>query len=120
MHLSLLASILVGIATAVAIGCSIGLAIVKNTLERLHFSATVTSLCATLITLAVWIDDPDWQSRIKMTLIAVVLFFMNSILSHATARAIRVSETQQLEPRSDEKVMNITIENPTGEEAGAS
>jgi multisubunit Na+/H+ antiporter MnhG subunit len=114
MHHPLIAAILVGIATAVAIVCSIGLAIVKNTLERLHFTATVTSLCVALITLAVWVDDPNWQSRIKATLIAIVLFFMNSVLSHATARAVRVFENKQLEPTSTEKIMHITTGNPTG------
>jgi monovalent cation/proton antiporter MnhG/PhaG subunit len=114
MHHPEVAAILVGIASVVAIACSLGLAIVKNSFERLHFSSAVTSLCAALITVAVWLDDPDWQSRIKVALVAIVLFFMNSILSHATARAIRVRENKQLEPRADEKIMRITLENPTG------
>jgi multisubunit Na+/H+ antiporter MnhG subunit len=114
MHHSLTAALFVGVATALAIVCSFGLAIVKKPLERLHFSATVTSITVALITLAVWLDDPTWQSRIKVTLIAVILFFMNSILSHATARAIRIFENDQLEPRGDETVLRISKENPSG------
>ena len=77
MHHSQIAGWLVGVAAALTIICAIGLAMVKNTFERLHFSAAVTSLGAGLIALAVWVADPAWQSKIKATLIAIVLFLMN-------------------------------------------
>lgn len=115
MHFARVATLLVGAATALAIICSFGLAIVNKPLERLHFSASVTSISAALITLAVWLDDPNWQSRIKVTLVVITLFFMNSVLSHATARAIRIFEQGRLEPHADEPILRITQENPTGE-----
>lgn len=114
MHHSQIAGWLVGVAAALTIICAIGLAMVKNTFERLHFSAAVTSLGAGLIALAVWVADPAWQSKIKATLIAIVLFLMNSILSHATARAIRIYKNGQLEPRSGEEIPRMTEQNPTG------
>ncbi len=114
MHFPVLARILVGVASAVVIACSLGIALMKDALGRLHFPAVVTSVCVGLITAAVWLDDSSWQPRIKMSLIAVILFFMNSILSHATARAIRVLENGQFEPRSDERIMHMTKQNPTG------
>jgi multisubunit Na+/H+ antiporter MnhG subunit len=114
MHHWLIAAIFVGSATGLALICSLGLAIVKKPLDRLHFSAAVTSFSAALITLAVWLDDPSWQSRIKVTLIAIILFFMNSILSHSTARAIQIFENGRFEPRDDETVLRITKENPSG------
>ena len=114
MHFTSAATVLVGVATALAVICSIGLAIVKKPLERLHFSAAVTSLSAGLIALAVWFDDPTWQSRIKVTLTAIILFVMNSILSHATARAIRVFESGQFEPLHDEKLLRVTKDDPSG------
>jgi multisubunit Na+/H+ antiporter MnhG subunit len=114
MHHWLIAAIFVGSVTALTLICSLGLAIVKKPLERLHFSAAVSSVSVGLITLAVWLDDPNWQSRIKITLIAIILFFMNSILSHSTARAIRIFENNQLEPRDDETILRITKEHPSG------
>lgn len=114
MHHWLIASVLVVIAVAIALVCSIGLAIVTKPLERLHFSSTVTSFSAVLITVAVWLDDPSWQSRLKVLLTAVVLFVMNSILSHSTARAIRIRQDRHFEPRPEDKIPLLTRENPTG------
>jgi multisubunit Na+/H+ antiporter MnhG subunit len=114
MHHWIIAGVLVAVAVALAIICSVGLAIVTTTLERLHFSATVTSFSAALITAAVWIDDPTWQSRLKVLLTAIVLFVMNSILSHSTARAIRIRQEKHFEPRPGDEIGVITKENPTG------
>lgn len=114
MHHWLIACVLVSIATALAFICGVGVAIVKNPLERLHFSASVTSFSAALIAAAVWLDDPNWQSRLKVLLIAIVLFAMNSILSHSTARAIRIREAGHFEPRPKDQISLITKENPTG------
>jgi monovalent cation/proton antiporter MnhG/PhaG subunit len=114
VHHAQIASWLVGVATGLTIICAIGLAIVKTTLERLHFSAAVTSLGAGLIALAVWFADPAWQAKIKATLIAIVLFLMNSILSHATARAIRIYKNGQLEPRTGGEISRMPPQNFTG------
>lgn len=114
MHHPVMAGISVGVAVALAIVCSIGLGITRDAFVRLHFSAAVTSLSAGLIALAVWLDDPDWQARFKVILIGVILFVMNSILSHATARAIRIREGKHLPPEPDEKIPLITSKNPTG------
>lgn len=113
MH-SLTAAILVGLATSLTIVCAIGLGIVENALERLHFSSTVTSFSAGLVVIAVWISDSNWQARIKVTLVAIVLFVMNSILSHSTARAIRIHDKGQFEPGPSEHLPQMTEENPTG------
>ena len=114
MHHPQIAGVLVGIAVALAVICGVGVAIVTKALERLHFSASVTSFSAVLIAVAVWIDDPTWQSRLKVALVALVLFVMNSILSHATARAIRIRDDQHFEPRPKDHIPLITQEHPRG------
>lgn len=114
MHHALIASVLVWIAVALAIICSTGLAIVKTAFERLHFSAILASFCTGLIVLAVWLDDPSWQARLKGLAIAILLFVMNGVLSHATARAIRIRQEKRLDLTSDEKILLITREHPAG------
>jgi multisubunit Na+/H+ antiporter MnhG subunit len=114
MHRPLIAAILLGVAVALSVMCAIGLAIVKDALERLHFTAPVTSFSAGLIAVAVWIGDPNWQSRLKVTLIAAALFVMNSILSHSTARAIWIRNKGHFEPQPQDHVGLITEQNPTG------
>ena len=114
MHHPQIAGFLVGIGVALAVICALGVAIVKNALERLHFASPVTSFSAFLIALAVWIDDPTWQSRLKVVLVAIVLFVMNAVLSHATARAIRIRDDKHFEPQPADRIPLITKENPTG------
>jgi multicomponent Na+:H+ antiporter subunit G len=104
MHHAIAAAVLVGIAVALALACAVGVAIMKNPLERLHFSAPVTSFSVALIACAVWIDDPNGQARLKIVLIAVIMFLMNAILSHATARAIRIREDKHFESRPNEPI----------------
>lgn len=104
MHHSAVAAVLVGIAVALALACSVGIAVMRSALERLHFSAPVTSLSVALIACAVWIDDPNWEARLKIVLIAVIMFLMNAILSHATARAIRIRDDKHFEPRRSERI----------------
>jgi monovalent cation/proton antiporter MnhG/PhaG subunit len=108
MHHSTVAAVLVGISVALSLVCSVGLVVMKSPLERLHFSAPVTSFGVGLIACAVWIDDPNWQARLKIVLIAVVMFLMNGILSHATARAIRIREDQHFEPEPSERIPFVT------------
>lgn len=114
MHHPEIAAVLVAIAVALAIVCAYGVAIVNKALERLHFSASVTSFSAVLIAVAVWIDDPAWQARLKVALTALVLFVMNSVLSHATARAIRIRDDQHFEPQPKDRIPLITPEHPRG------
>lgn len=107
MHHATIAAVLVSIAVGLALACSIGVGIMQNALQRLHFSAPVTSLSVALIACAVWIDDPNWQARLKVVLIAGIMFLMNAILSHATARAIRIREDRRFKPEPSESVSLI-------------
>lgn len=114
MHHALAASILVWIAVALAVFCAIGLAIMRTAFERLHYSAILASSCTALIVAAVWLDDPNWQARLKALFIAILLLLMNGVLSHATARAIRIRQNKRLDIEGGEKVLLITKEHPAG------
>ena len=88
----LIIDVLLGIGVASALLSSIALLVMKDLYERLHYlspPATVTIVC---FTAAVLVDKHFSQAGIKAILIMVVLLFMNSILSHATARAARVRQ----------------------------
>jgi monovalent cation/proton antiporter MnhG/PhaG subunit len=100
----MLTGALLGIAAALCIFCSIGLATARETYQRMHFSSPITSVAIVLIASAVWIEDSQWQSRIKATVIALMLFFMNAILSHATARAIRLQKRGHWDVKPDEQI----------------
>jgi len=85
---------LLGIAVLICFLCSLGLMVMRDPLQRLHFATPIVSISIGLIVVAIWVEDGEWQSRIKAVLVALILFFMNSILSHATARAIRIRKLE--------------------------
>jgi monovalent cation/proton antiporter MnhG/PhaG subunit len=95
---------LLGLAVGLCFVCAVGVLSVRDAYQRLQLCSPITAVATSLIAAAVWIDDPDWQSRIKAALVMVVLFFMNAILSHATARAIRIRDIGHLSPAADEKI----------------
>ncbi len=83
-------SICLGTAIFIALLSAFFQMVMTRPLEKLQYTAPVSSLSIFLIGLAVWLDDSDWQSRIKVTFVALLLFFTNAVLTHATARAVRV------------------------------
>lgn len=100
----LITGILLALAVILCILCCLGLVVMRDSYQRLHFSSPVTALAAWLIAAAVWVESPAWQARIKAVLIAFILLAMNSILSHATAKAIRIRQVRHWEPTQDEKI----------------
>lgn len=76
----------------------------RDAYQRLHYNAPVVLLSSVLVLAAVWLESSDWQSRIKVTFIFLVLAVTNSVLSHATARAIRIREKDAWPPTADEKI----------------
>ncbi len=118
MQHPIITPILLGLAVALAIVCSIGLGVMRDVYQRLHFSAPVVSISMVLIAIAVWIEDSDPQPRIKVLLIGAVLFVMNSILTHATARAARIYQAGHWPPTPDEKIVVVNRHHFAGKVPG--
>jgi monovalent cation/proton antiporter MnhG/PhaG subunit len=97
-------AVLLAMAVALTILCSIGVLIMRDPYQRLQFCTPLTTIGVALITIAVWIGDPSWQARLKMLCIALTLFWMNAILSHATARAIRIRRMGHFNPQESEEI----------------
>jgi monovalent cation/proton antiporter MnhG/PhaG subunit len=103
----ILIGVLLGLAVALCVLCAVGLCVARDPYQRLQFCAPVASVAMPIFALAVWIDDPNWQSRIKATLIAIALLLMNSVISHATARAVRIREIGHWPSTDDEKISRV-------------
>lgn len=95
---------LLGISVLITFLCCLGMLVMRDPYQRLQFTTPVVSFAAILITAAVWLQDASWGARLKMLCITAILFWTNSILSHATARAIRIRQHDQLEPEPREKI----------------
>lgn len=83
---------------------SIGLLLSDDMYEQIHFLAPGSLIGAVAIPAAVLVHDGFSQAGAKAILIAILLFFSNPVLSHATARAGRIRRMQQLAPRPGEDI----------------
>lgn len=82
--------VLLGIGVGTALICCLGLWIMPDFYERLHYMATVTTVSSFCIFMAVVVKEGWGQATIKMGLIFLIMLITNAILTHATARAARV------------------------------
>jgi monovalent cation/proton antiporter MnhG/PhaG subunit len=82
--------ILLAIAVITALLCCLGMLIMPDFFERLHYMASVTTVSAFCILIAVAIQEGWGQATVKTILVCLVLLLINAVLTHATARAARV------------------------------
>lgn len=110
----LIIEILLAIAVLTALASCIGMLVMRDPYQRLHYLSPAASISPILIMVAVVLQEGLKQAGIKAILIAAVMFVMNAVLSHATARAFRIRELGQLLPRADQKdvvpIIGIDVE----------
>jgi monovalent cation/proton antiporter MnhG/PhaG subunit len=104
VHHPIVVGILAGIAVLLAIISSVGVMVMRDAYQRMHFSAIMVTFSTLLIAIAVWIEEKDPQARVKVILIGVTLFVMNSVLTSATAKAVRIHEKKHWEPHPEEQI----------------
>jgi multisubunit Na+/H+ antiporter MnhG subunit len=90
--------ILLALAVLTEVVCVVGILCSATVYDRIHFSGATTTVAPFLVLAAVAVEqgifDPTWNAVFD----AVVLFFLNSVLSHATARVARLREHRDVEP----------------------
>ncbi|HSU68706.1 MAG TPA: monovalent cation/H(+) antiporter subunit G [Tepidisphaeraceae bacterium] len=104
VHHPIVVGVLAGVAVLLAIVCAVGVVVMRDPYQRLHFPSVVVTFSTLLIAIAVWIEEKDPQARIKVTLIGLLLFVMNSVLTAATAKSIRIRQKGHWEPHPDEQI----------------
>ena len=85
-------SVLLFIAVATALFSTLGLVLMKDINERLHYLAPPSTVSVFLIAAAIVIKEGLSQATTKAILAAVALALTNPVLTHATARAARVRQ----------------------------
>jgi multicomponent Na+:H+ antiporter subunit G len=85
-------AVLLGVAALVAVLSAVGVAVMRDPYQRLHFIAPPASISALLVVVALFVYEPQKQAALKAFVVAFVLYFMNAVVTHATARAHFVRE----------------------------
>lgn len=98
---------LLGTAVVTAWLSCIGMMVMGDVLDALHYLAPVTTVGTFALLAAVVITEGAGQATMKTILICVVMLLINSVLSHATARAYRVRDKGDWKPQTGEQIEGI-------------
>ncbi|MGH9513400.1 MAG: cation:proton antiporter [Terriglobales bacterium] len=82
----------------------LGMLRMQDPYQRMHYIAPPASLSAILIAAAVFIQQGLKPESFKAIFAACVLTGMNAVVTHAAARAFRIAEVKDWDPREGEEV----------------
>jgi monovalent cation/proton antiporter MnhG/PhaG subunit len=88
----LAAATLLALGVAVTWLSCLGVLLMHDPYDRLHYTAPASALAPVLIAAAVVVTEGLSAAGIKAVLVALVLVGTNPVLGHATARAARIRE----------------------------
>ncbi len=72
--------------------CCVGIWVMPDTYDQLHFTGPATSVAPVAIAGAVILQESLSQSGVKAVLVAAVMGITGPVLTHATGRAARIRE----------------------------
>ncbi len=82
------------VADFVAVASAIGVLVMRDPFQRLHFVAPAATVSTALITIAVGVGGLRTQAVLKTATIGGLLLAVNGVVTHATARAARLRGTK--------------------------
>lgn len=87
------ADILLGLAVVVVLISSVGILVMRNAYQKLHYVTPTAVVAPVLVGLAVLVHS-GWSENSSVTWLALVFVLMGGpFLAHATIRAARIRET---------------------------
>jgi monovalent cation/proton antiporter MnhG/PhaG subunit len=81
----------------------VGMLRMKEPTQALHY-LSLPAVGAIVLTIAVFLETGSSQAAWKMVMIAFMLLAVNSVVTHATARAFRTRQLGHWEPRAGDPI----------------
>ena len=97
--------VLLVVGAAAALLSSLGVLIVSDFYDRLHYMGPAGSVGAVAIATSVLLRDSASPAGIKVFMVGVLLAVTNSVLAHATARAGRIHQLGDWKPQRGEQIV---------------
>jgi multisubunit Na+/H+ antiporter MnhG subunit len=94
----IVSDILLGLAVLIVAGASIGVLLMRDAYQKLHFVTPAALVAPTLVALAVLAQVGVYENAGETFLALLFLVIAGPFLSHATIRAIRVREKGDWRP----------------------
>lgn len=84
---------LLGLAVAIVFGASVGVLVMRDAYQKLHFVTPAALVAPALVALAILVQVGVFENTGETFLTLLFMVLAGPFLSHATIRAIRVRET---------------------------
>ncbi len=91
------AAVLVTVGVAVELACCVGVVVMRDVYDKLHFTGPATILGPIALAGAIVVQEGLNQAGVKALLIAALLLVANPVLTHATGRALYIRQRDHLE-----------------------
>lgn len=82
----------------------LGMLRMRDPYQRMHYISPPASLSAIFITISIFLQQGMKPESFKALFTTAVLICMNTIVTHAAARAFRIAETKDWHPPEGEEV----------------
>jgi multisubunit Na+/H+ antiporter MnhG subunit len=99
-------SVLLAAAALLTLVCAVGVLVMPDPFQKLHYLAPPAAFASFLVAAAVFVRG-NATGGIKAVLAALVLLAINAAVTHATARAARIRDAGQLAPTGDEEILVV-------------
>lgn len=100
---AIVVDVLVGVAVTLNLLSAIGAMVMRDPFQRLHYLAPPSSLAPLLLTIALFVGEPDKLVGCKMLVLLLVVNAINGVVTHATARATRIRDGLPFGDQTDEE-----------------
>ncbi len=100
---AIVVDVLVGVAVTLDLLSAIGAMVMRDAYQRLHYLAPPSSLAPLLLTIALFVGEPDKLVGFKMLVLLLVVNAINGVVTHATARAVRIRDGLPFGDQTDEE-----------------
>jgi multisubunit Na+/H+ antiporter MnhG subunit len=90
-------TILLALAVACEVVCVVGVVAGATAYDRLHYAGATTAVAPFLVAAAVIVEEGTHSPTWNALFVAFALFFLNGVLTHATARVLRQREHADVE-----------------------
>ena len=94
--------VLLGVGAGLELLCCLGIFLVRDVFDRLHYAMAATTLGPILIAAAIVVRESLTQPGINAILVAALLFLLGPVVATATARAARMRRLGRVEASAQE------------------
>jgi monovalent cation/proton antiporter MnhG/PhaG subunit len=89
--------VLIAVAVVIELACCLGVFVMKDAYDKLHYLGPAAIVAPALIAIAVVLQESFSQAGIKALLTAALLALASPVLAHATARALYIRQRDHVE-----------------------